>query len=266
MRLSRLAALLLGSGLVALPTQAAVVDKCLNELRLVAVDQQRVEDQCRLAIEQLLAAPLDPEIASLRAAIDDPVEEVREQAAGILGMMLLLRAESRTQLTAFGPFMEGRLAHQTRERRVGALRFIAVTEWRPGLEARAAIITLLNDRHPEIASLAAAALTTAPQMDPEGMNLVLEKLETADGDVRSRILGTFQYRKVDDPRVVAAYIKALTGTHELLQDQAMEALAELGPKAAAALPELEKLAAHEQDDAVREKARSAISKIRTKRR
>jgi HEAT repeat protein len=252
---------------MALPTQAAVVDKCLNELRLVAADEQRVEDLCRLVIEQLLTAPLDPEIASLRAAIDDPVEEVREQAAGILGMMLLLRAESRTQLTAFGPFMEGRLAHQTREHRVEALRFIAVTEWRPGLEARGAIITLLNDRDPEIATLAAAALTTIPRKDPEGMDLVLEKLETtADEDVRSRILRIFQDRKVDDPRVAAAYTKALTGTHESLQDLAMEALAELGPKAAAALPELEKLAAREQDDAVREKARSTISKIRTKRR
>lgn len=201
-------------------------------------------------------------IDAMTTAMGDPVEEVRFYAvtAVAAAAYTVEDAESAGLLRASSALIE-RLGDTSMEVQEAAAQALALLGTPP--EATVDLLNLLESSAPAVRRVAVEALGALPSPNAAVGEALIERLrKDPEEAVRGQAARALAAHGLIDEQVVEALRQALADPAEHVRLMVINALASMGPYAAAAVPDLEQLASADESETVRQAAKSALRSIR----
>ncbi len=199
------------------------------------------------------------------AAMNDPVEEVRLYAVtAVAATAYTVENAEASGLLRTAPALIERLHDPAAEVQEAAAQALALLG--TPTEATADLLDLVDSGAAPVRRAAIEALARLPHAEGAVRDALVERLRKDPAEaVRGEAANALAALRLIDDEVVNALRKALADPSDYVQQQAIRALGEIGPQAAAAAPELEKLAVNAGSETVRRHAEYALRSIRGER-
>ncbi|MGH9804770.1 MAG: HEAT repeat domain-containing protein, partial [Candidatus Acidiferrales bacterium] len=239
-----------------------------NAAEVLFEDLRGSDEEARKTAEEKLTLlaleDLENVLPSLQKGLKDPSPEVRFYCAVVLAVAAYDDEKNAIMLSEAAPSLTGALKDddaRVREAAAGALGLVRPS---PPSEAVSALVGVLGDREPKVRKAALEALTSVQPIDVELVFAILHAHEDDPSEeVRAEAAKTLARMSANDPDVVWSLTKSLKSSDHFLRQESIRALGKLGPAAAPAIPELEKIAENPTEDrTVRKYASQALRKIK----
>jgi len=231
------AAALIALGLFG-PEAKAAVPALVEALK----DKDRVREDAVRALAQI--GP--PAVTALVRALKDKDENLRQQAATVLGK---IGAEAKAAVPA--------LVEVLKDKDKNVRQQAAIALGKIGLGAKAAVPALveaLKDKDKNLRQQAAVALV---QIGPPALGALIEILRDKDENVRLQAAVALGQIGLEAETAIPALVEALKDKDEHVRQQAAVALVQIGPPTVAALIE----ALKDKEESVRQQAAIALGRI-----